>query len=368
MILVDQNLSFDSTTAYEVRWFLSGHTLKNRPIDFVHALTEHPWSRNGQWDNPTHFIPPSCIPIKLSPHTLDTQEIKDHSNIAENPATKPPTSSYKTLERYFVQKISKHIDQEICQLQKEPVLRSSGAEEGHSFSWNSINQFSVRETQMAMMQTAPIAWTLLTSTAVGENQSEELRQAAARTKASGKGSNHVRDPYLGCTIIMGMLVNFRNKVVNRLQYIFGTLMFATNTHRATVSILNCIGLVIAHTTMHNRLHSAAKNAAENLKAIGCKLVQNELSIHLVCHICAYPILNRLPDLHLHHLRSPTLHPSILLLPYLRPLRYSPQTEHLSSRHPPPAPPLTPPLPPHDTSTLPSLSYPSPVRSDTHFRT
>ncbi|KAF8333213.1 uncharacterized protein EI90DRAFT_3122264 [Cantharellus anzutake] len=63
------------------------------------------------------------------------------------------------------------------------------------------------------------------------------------------------------------------------------------------------------------------------------------------------------DIHLrsrHHTSSHPpchLHSSVPLLSYLCPLRYSPWTEHHSSHHP-----------------LPSSSYSSPIRSDTHLRT
>ncbi|KAF8330033.1 uncharacterized protein EI90DRAFT_3016966 [Cantharellus anzutake] len=217
MILVNQNFPFDSTTAYEIRWFLSGRTLKNRPIDFVHALTEHPWSWNGQWDNPTHFVPPSCIPIKLNPHTLDTQETDDSSasgplNIIEIPAKPLATSSYEVLERYFVQKVS------------NPSNLDTANE--HS-SWGE----SIRGAQ----------------------------GSGSKDKSKWEGVK-------------------------------------SHSRPISLSILNRIGLVVAHTTMHNWLHSAAESAAENLKVIGCKLVQNELSIHLVYdninqyHRCWHPSL------------------------------------------------------------------------------
>ncbi|KAF8321875.1 uncharacterized protein EI90DRAFT_3131532 [Cantharellus anzutake] len=65
-----------------------------------------------------------------------------------------------------------------------------------------------------------------------------------------------------------------------------------------------------------------------------------------CHIHAYPILTRLPDLLLPHLRSHTLQLPVPILTF--------------------GPGNTPPSTPHATSTPPSLSSPISIRSNTHL--
>ncbi|KAF8307580.1 uncharacterized protein EI90DRAFT_3026412 [Cantharellus anzutake] len=163
-------------------------------------------------------------------------------------------SSYEALQKFFVEKVVEQVQWETELLQKDPSLRSLDNEK-QGFSWETI--------------------------AIGDERATLLRGHTMNGKRDGKGSNHIRDPYLGCTVGLSMMLSFRNQRINRIQSILGMLMFAMNTNQTTVSILRWIGLVVAHSTTHNWLHMAVAGASANIKAIGHQVVENKVSVHLV---------------------------------------------------------------------------------------
>ena len=104
------------------------------------------------------------------------------------------TSTYATLQKYFVAKAINHTEAEVHQLQKVPSLQSCRSEDA-GFSWDIVLDFSVDGAQKVLMNTAPIIW-ILTCIAISKRSSIGLKECRAMGKKFGKGSNHVHDPYL----------------------------------------------------------------------------------------------------------------------------------------------------------------------------
>ena len=107
--------------------------------------------------------------------------------------------TYAALQKYFVVKVIKCTELEVHQLQKEPSLQSCRSKDS-GFFWNIILEFSVDAAQRVLMKVAPVMWMVLTSIAIGKRRSIQLKEANATDKKSGKGANHIHDPYLvSCT-------------------------------------------------------------------------------------------------------------------------------------------------------------------------
>ncbi|KAF8334082.1 uncharacterized protein EI90DRAFT_3121437 [Cantharellus anzutake] len=255
-----------STSAKEMlKWFIGGRTVKNHPVDIVHALYSHPWARPQQSYEPTYdTLPEYAIPMMSSqPGT--------HSDIK---------NTYSKLQEYFIARVVDRLETEVRALLKSPYLRARDTATSR-FSWDTVLDFSVNTVQKMALSVAPVTWMLLTWIAVGGERAEQLKEAKLRDSGKGRGLNHVRDPYLGCTVVLMVLLYFRNKGLNKFQSIMGLLMFSENSSKSLQSITGRIGLAVANSSTLQRLYSMSAVASEKIRNIGANWVNKLASFHVV---------------------------------------------------------------------------------------
>jgi hypothetical protein len=170
-----------STSAKEMlKWFVGGRTVKNHPVDIVHALYNHPWARPQQSYEPTYdTLPEYAIPM-----------------MGSQPGTQSDSKNmYSELQEYFIARIVDRMETEVRALLKSPCLHTADTATNW-FSWDTVLDFSIDTIQKMAISIAPVIWMLLTRIAVGGERGEQLKEAKLRDSGKGRGANHVRDPYL----------------------------------------------------------------------------------------------------------------------------------------------------------------------------
>ena len=143
----------------------------------VRAIYDHPWAHNRIWEEPIHTIPEYATPIGISLNLVQQTPQKTSTKV---------DSMYAALQKYFIVKVIECTELEVHQLQKEPSLQSCRSEDT-GFSWNNILEFSFDAVQRVLMKVAPVMWMVLTSIAIGEGRSIQLKEANVTDKKSGKG-------------------------------------------------------------------------------------------------------------------------------------------------------------------------------------
>ena len=85
--LFGDTMEFSASVKEMLKWFVGGRTMKNHPVDIVHALYNHPWARPQQSYEPTYStLPEYAIPMMKS-----------------QPATQlDGKNTYSKLQKYFI--------------------------------------------------------------------------------------------------------------------------------------------------------------------------------------------------------------------------------------------------------------------------
>ena len=164
-----------------LKWFIQSCTKEDNPVDVVWAMYNHPWAWPSRSFEPSHHpLPPNAIPLDHMP----PEGLQD-----DNPNT------YSALQQYFASEVFHHINLEAGCLWKSKYLQTIDLKMA-KFSWDTILNFSVDMVQQTTMELAPVIWSTVMSIAVDSDRAAGLKQARVSGKGSGKGSNHVHDPYL----------------------------------------------------------------------------------------------------------------------------------------------------------------------------
>ncbi|KAF8320184.1 uncharacterized protein EI90DRAFT_3131988 [Cantharellus anzutake] len=265
VILFSNPIEFSALAKEMLKWFIGGRTVKNHPVDVVHALYNHPWARPQQsYEPPYDTLPEYAIPTMFSqPNTqMDSK------------------NTYSDLQHYFIARVIDRMESEIRVLLKSPYLRARDTST-NQFSWDTVLDFSVDVVQKIAVSVAPVTWMLLTWIAVGGERAAQLKEMKFRDSGKGRGANHVQDPYLGCAVALMMLLYFHNKGLNKFQSIMGILMFSENSSKSLQSITGRMGLAVANSSTLKRLYSMSAVASERIRTIGANWVNKLVSFHIV---------------------------------------------------------------------------------------
>ena len=170
--LFRDTMGFSASAKEMLKWFVGGRTMKNHPINIVHALYNHPWAWPQQSYEPTYsMLPEYAIPMMKSQPVTQS----DGKN------------TYSKLQQYFIAHIVDQMETEVRALLKSPSLCTRDTATSQ-FSWDAV--------QKIVISIAPVTWMLLTWIAVGEERAEQLKEVKSSNSGKGQGANHVQDPYL----------------------------------------------------------------------------------------------------------------------------------------------------------------------------
>ncbi|KAF8335348.1 uncharacterized protein EI90DRAFT_3120391 [Cantharellus anzutake] len=259
-------MGLSASARKSIWWFIGGRTKSAHPVDVVNAIYTHPWVRPNQSYEPKHVpLPEYALPLDYSlPETIPVED--------EN--------TYMELQSYFVARVIDWMEVEVKRLVKHPYLRTTDPTTTE-FSWDTVLDFSASAVQQMSMEVSPVIWTMLTCIAVGDERATKLKDTKSQDSEIGLGSNHVCDPYLGCSIVLLMLIYFRNKNLNKFQSIMGILMFSENTEKSLQSIVSQVGLAVVYSSTLRRLYSMSTVASEKIRHIGSQWVDRLASFHVV---------------------------------------------------------------------------------------
>ena len=191
-LLTTPSEALSDSTRKSLSSFLKGNG-KHSAVDVVRAIYEHPFSRRP--GPPAAILPPS-FSFSLAVAEC-TDSIPSHTAIeAGAEAVRAPQPARVELRDYFVKEVCKEVGKEMIALTKGDNLRGVQSQAGQGYTWAFLMGVSFDMMQRFVVSTAPILWTLLTSAAMGEKRAEHLKQVYAARQGNGRGSNHVRDPWL----------------------------------------------------------------------------------------------------------------------------------------------------------------------------
>ncbi|KAF8342093.1 uncharacterized protein EI90DRAFT_3011643 [Cantharellus anzutake] len=230
--------------------FLKGNTKQGtQPVDIVRLIVEHNFGRDKEKrDRPTYHPLPS---FTSHPHPGGLL-------VSANP----------------IQVLSFYEHQDFA----ARVLKG----EHTALTWAKVTGFSFTGIQEIVREKALLLWSILTMAAIGPNVSHLAKaREDAIEGARGRGSNNVRDPWLGCTVSILVLAYFHCVKVNMMQTVLGNVLFTTNAHWSLHSTFGHMGLVTSYSNTLERLHSLGQEKKATLKALGCMLVAGEIQIHLL---------------------------------------------------------------------------------------
>ncbi|KAJ7261192.1 hypothetical protein C8J57DRAFT_1635896 [Mycena rebaudengoi] len=161
-------------------------------------------------------------------------------------------------------------------------------EPGAGFSWLDVFKFSMTENQEKIAVNAPVIFTCMTSAAVNERVIKKLDVAAAENTVQEPGDSDDtddedarppplstgvpprmrRDPWLGATVAILMLLVFRYRFAIVFPTFVGLFLFTCNAHRDVFALLSRIGLSVAYRTVLDTLHILAADSSFHLRVIG----------------------------------------------------------------------------------------------------
>lgn len=210
--------------------FLKGKNTVS-PVDIAEAMRAHPWSvphhADGSIAHPTTtFMDPTAKPPRSSSafpvrHPTSTSDINNpvisdseseadleelHSTLEEPEPISEETRqgvhgayAYHSLEEWAAHRVRRRVEKEVRSLTTLAILRAvQGA-----LTWTALLSFSIGPLAAAIISTAPVLWSIITTVAVSPHAAREAAQSddwcegeedLGRTP-KGKGRNR-RDPWL----------------------------------------------------------------------------------------------------------------------------------------------------------------------------
>ncbi|KAF8337097.1 uncharacterized protein EI90DRAFT_3014036 [Cantharellus anzutake] len=271
--------------------FLQGRTKTGtQPIDAVQLMFHHRLSQDRLHETSTTYHPlpiyarPPAVPsfhpdIPATCATAGVMLVPGFDNINVWDGVR----AHNSLKQYFLREVLDEINSEMKSLVKESTLRADGS---IALTWAKMTTFSFTHTQELIQKRAPAMWSILTMAAVGNGNIGCLLsvQKEAQEGARGRGTNNMRDPWLGCTVTALILVYFRSVKANMMQTVIGNTLFklfTTSAHRSVHAMLGRMGIATAYSSTIGRLHSLGLDKKATLKAIGCAVVAGKVQIHLL---------------------------------------------------------------------------------------
>ncbi|KIO29718.1 hypothetical protein M407DRAFT_226543, partial [Tulasnella calospora MUT 4182] len=169
----------------------------------------------------------------------------------------PSAGAHKTITDFAVSVVVERVDLESKKLVASDVLRVTDKE----MTWQFLLSFSLFSLMAQVIEIAPVLWTVLATAALRVNY--RLLLMSSNGRASFR-----QNPWIGCIIVVAILMYFRQTQCSVIQTLFGVFLFSTNAHRTLHSICGRIGLTSAYSTTLRRLHNLGQAAGESLKSAG----------------------------------------------------------------------------------------------------
>ncbi|KAF5337723.1 hypothetical protein D9611_014522 [Ephemerocybe angulata] len=299
-----------------------GEKPDEHPVAIVEHFFRHEKSRLNLDGKVALNAPPFTIPSYALPPSVRL----DGNYSQELPAY---TCTKHALLNWSLGKIVEVIDEESEQLLKLALGFTRAPRD--ILTWSNLTTWSITSSQETLATTAPALFTIFSTVAVNENTRKRVQQArvipqssddiqaplppssppqylpeslagesdkdeqdevatcsededalpekptsspflgTAPPSISGVPINTRRDPWLGVTVTILMLLFFRYKYAIVFQTVIGIFLFTCNANRDIISILGRMGLTVAYDTILATLHILASDTNTYLQAFGCLL-------------------------------------------------------------------------------------------------
>ncbi|KAJ6601701.1 hypothetical protein DFH09DRAFT_969262, partial [Mycena vulgaris] len=161
-------------------------------------------------------------------------------------------------------------------------------EPAEKFTWLDVTSWSMTKNQEIIAVNAPAIFTCMTSVAVNDRAQKKLDHAAKENTAvpepdsddtddeeldsvplsTGVPPRMRRDPWLGTTITILVLLFFRYRYALVFPTFIGLFLFTCNAHRDIYSLLSRAGFSVGYSTVLSTLHVLAADSNTQLKAFG----------------------------------------------------------------------------------------------------
>ncbi|KAF9488430.1 hypothetical protein BDN71DRAFT_1347373, partial [Pleurotus eryngii] len=256
----------EQTTLQTLSAFLGGQYGEHRqPVDIVEAWYTHPRSQRGGSTltvDTSPVIPNYSVPIesKLPDRTLT--------------ASAQGVSAHESLEMWAGQVAILIIDGESEALASEPSFRAPTV-----WSWDMLNNISIKSFQSKIMKLAPLTWSLFTTIAVSplrRSQIHDAQQAiTGHSKRSEAYSHQVEkinslsnNPWSACAFMVLATLSPRNQLISLVPSLISLLFFANNTSRVVYQALGRFGICTSYSTVHDHLKKLGCDAGATIQEIG----------------------------------------------------------------------------------------------------
>ncbi|KAJ6614664.1 hypothetical protein B0H10DRAFT_1950487 [Mycena sp. CBHHK59/15] len=152
-----------------------------------------------------------------------------------------------------------------------------------SFAWINVLSWNMTKNQETIAVNAPAIFACMTSVSVNKRAQKKLDRAAAATVpepdsddtdnesvplGTGVLPKMRRDPWLGTTVTIFILLYFRYKYSLVFPAFIGLFLFTCNAHRDIFALLSRIGFSIAYSTVLDTLHILAADSNTQLQLFG----------------------------------------------------------------------------------------------------
>ncbi|KAJ6612595.1 hypothetical protein B0H10DRAFT_2436884 [Mycena sp. CBHHK59/15] len=162
-------------------------------------------------------------------------------------------------------------------------------EAAERFSWFDVLNWSMTKNQEIIAVNAPAMFACMTSVVVNNRAQKTLNRAARATSnlppaepdsddtddedqdvtlSTGVPPKMRRDPWLGTTITILMLLYFRYRYAIIFPTFIGLFLFTCNAHRDVFTLLSRIGLSVSYSMALQTLHAPAADSATQLQLYG----------------------------------------------------------------------------------------------------
>ncbi|KAJ6600217.1 hypothetical protein B0H10DRAFT_2441124 [Mycena sp. CBHHK59/15] len=242
-----------------------GVDVRTHPVSIVERIFQDPRSKirvgvdkELHFDLPRHALPPSqrLLPTLPEPAKNHTQ------NALINWALQVIIARWKKEAELLLNSIFGFVRER---------RRDEVAER---FSWFDVLNWSMTKNQEIIAVNAPAMFACMTSIAPKQpptslpDSDDTDDEDQDVTLSTGVPPKMRRDPWLGTTITILMLLFFRYRYAIVFPTFIGLFLFTCNAHRDVFALLSRIGLSVSYSMVLQTLHALAADSATQLQLYG----------------------------------------------------------------------------------------------------
>ncbi|KAL1711510.1 hypothetical protein EV715DRAFT_215226 [Schizophyllum commune] len=317
--LVDDSHKYDTLSRSISHFFhpRSGHATTS-PLDIVKLLTSHQRARRGC----DRLVEP--LDIQVPQYALPPAS----RLAAADPVT--PTTQRNAIAQWAFGLLLRVVDEEADAL----LCAGSDFLRGVSIvatTWDLLRGFTMSEAQQTIATRAPLTFAVVSTIATNKKTRKRVEAAAAtasaeamaepsdelsssdeddtssadldeeagpsdgrkrRAPALGVPKGTQRDPWLGCTVAILLLLRFRNQYAIIFAITMAIFCFSCRAHKDLVAVLCHLGLTTSYSTIHCLLERLAHDKLKHLRALASRAKTLAPSLSLI-----YDNLNKMRRAH-----------------------------------------------------------------------